>query len=362
VAYLAGEDLNGRLSGTADAGRAADWIAAHFEALGLQPAGQAGQGFSRRSAPVTATLTATPTLVLTGPGGQEIRAVYGQDFVRANGLADIGGDGAGELTVVAEPEDYQANWVSTGELAALYDRPISELERTDRVLLWLPGSTTSTLYSLGHSGVLTVASQPLSQSRYDLLANSERVVGASVPQVEITAGLADRILATSGQSLETLAAERSADTGLFLPTGWQARVDVPVTVRESVPVTNVIAYWPGSDVSLDSQVVIVSAYYDGLGRAPDGTLYPGANDNASGVATMLEVIRTLQAQGFTPRRTVIFVAWIGGERHRAVDLAQAMKAQPGFEEAYEVVAAIELEGVGAGSGDRPVITYSGRAR
>jgi hypothetical protein len=139
-------------------------------------------------------------------------------------------------------------------------------------------------------------------------------------------------------------------------------VDVPVTVRESVPVTNVIAYWPGSDVSLDSQVVIVSAYYDGLGRAPDGTLYPGANDNASGVATMLEVIRTLQAQGFTPRRTVIFVAWIGGERHRAVDLAQAMKAQPGFEEAYEVVAAIELEGVGAGSGDRPVITYSGRAR
>ena len=362
VAYLSSADLNGRLSGTADAEQTASWIAAEFEALGLQPAGEVGQGYYQTVSARYRDLTAMPTLVFTSPSGQEIRAVYGQDFVRSSGLGDIGGYGEGELTLVADPEDFGGGWLSAGDMATLYGRPISELERTDRVILWLTNGTTASRYNLGHSGVLTVAARPLSQTQYDLLANSERVVGASVPQVEITAELADRILAANGQSLESLAADRSTEVGLFLPTGWQVEMGVPVAVREGVPVTNVIAYWPGTDVVLDSQAVIVSAYYDGLGRAPDGTLYPGANDNASGVATMLEVVRTLQDQGFAPRRTLIFVAWIGGERHRAVDLSQIMKAHPGFETAYDVVAAIELEGVGAGSGDEPVITYSGRAR
>jgi Zn-dependent M28 family amino/carboxypeptidase len=63
--------------------------------------------------------------------------------------------------------------------------------------------------------------------------------------------------------------------------------------------------------ALSEQVIIVSAYHDGLGDQPDGILYPGANDNASGVARMLEMPRQLMASPYEPKKTVMFVAWAG---------------------------------------------------
>jgi Zn-dependent M28 family amino/carboxypeptidase len=51
-----------------------------------------------------------------------------------------------------------------------------------------------------------------------------------------------------------------------------------------------------------------------MGIDPDGTIYNGANDNASGVAVVLEIARLWQAQGFQPKRSVLFVAWDAEEK------------------------------------------------
>ena len=107
---------------------------------------------------------------------------------------------------------------------------------------------------------------------------------------------------------------------------------------------------PALGAGLDSQVVIVSAYYDGLGTGPDGTLYPGANDNASGVATMLELARALKEAPYQPKRTVVFVAWPGGERGEGFSVTNAMSAKVGFS-SLTVETVIELSGVGAGDGE-----------
>jgi Zn-dependent M28 family amino/carboxypeptidase len=100
---------------------------------------------------------------------------------------------------------------------------------------------------------------------------------------------------------------------------------------------------------MDSQVIVVSAYYDGLGVGPDGTLYPGANDNGSGVATMLELARVLKQAPYQPKRTVVFVAWTGGERTEGLSVSNVMNAKAGFM-SLTVEAVIELSGVGAGDG------------
>jgi Zn-dependent M28 family amino/carboxypeptidase len=100
---------------------------------------------------------------------------------------------------------------------------------------------------------------------------------------------------------------------------------------------------------LDSNVIIVSAYYDGLGIGPDGTFYPGANDNASGVAVMLEMARVLKASPSQPRKTIVFVAWSGSERREGFSVAYTMNAKHGFN-LLTVETVIELSGVGAGSG------------
>jgi hypothetical protein len=121
---------------------------------------------------------------------------------------------------------------------------------------------------------------------------------------------------------------------------------------------NVIGFIPGSGSSmesqdgkgaLDGQVIVVSAYYDGLGTAPDGTLYPGANDNASGVAAMLELARLLKESPYAPKRTVVFVAWAGGERDEGLSVKNVMNAKLGFN-SLTVESVLELGGAGGGDG------------
>ena len=100
---------------------------------------------------------------------------------------------------------------------------------------------------------------------------------------------------------------------------------------------------------MDSQVIMVSAYYDGLGVGPDGTFYPGANDNASGVAALLELARLLKESPYQPKRTIVFVAWAGGERNEGLSVTNIMNAKIGFD-SLNVETVMELSGVGAGDG------------
>ena len=86
----------------------------------------------------------------------------------------------------------------------------------------------------------------------------------------------------------------------------------PATLR------NVIGVLPGAKSELAGESAIVSAHYDHLGRGwPDahaelrGQIHPGADDNASGVAVLLELARA--AVGSKPSRTLVFVAWSGEE-------------------------------------------------
>ena len=72
---------------------------------------------------------------------------------------------------------------------------------------------------------------------------------------------------------------------------------------------NVLGVLPGRDPEFADEVVVISAHYDHLGQSPDGTVWDGANDDASGVAAMLEIARNWQEQGYVPRRTVLFAAW-----------------------------------------------------
>jgi Zn-dependent M28 family amino/carboxypeptidase len=72
---------------------------------------------------------------------------------------------------------------------------------------------------------------------------------------------------------------------------------------------NVIGLIPGTRVS--DRYIVVSAHYDHVG-VHDGQIFNGADDNASGVATMLELARRLKAQ--PPEHSVLIVAFDGEER------------------------------------------------
>jgi hypothetical protein len=86
-----------------------------------------------------------------------------------------------------------------------------------------------------------------------------------------------------------------------------------------VEAVNVIGYIPGTKEDWKEQSALLTAHYDHLGRGwPDvhkgdeGKVHPGADDNASGVAVMLELARAI-AGGEKPKRAIVFVAFAGEE-------------------------------------------------
>lgn len=126
-------------------------------------------------------------------------------------------------------------------------------------------------------------------------------------------GIASQGIERAAQYLETqfAAIGLEAPQGHFRDTWLQTLED-----GRQVSMSNIIGVLPGSDASLSDAPVILGAHYDhlgvegGQGSAP--TLYPGADDNASGVAILLEVARQLH-NSFTGRRPIVFVAFTGEE-------------------------------------------------
>src|SRR2546421_6435034 len=91
-------------------------------------------------------------------------------------------------------------------------------------------------------------------------------------------------------------------------------------VRREAPSFNVVGILPGSDPKLKDEAIVIGAHYDHLGRGGEGSLAPregeihhGADDNASGMAGLIEVARMLSTQDPKPRRTIVFIAFSGEE-------------------------------------------------
>jgi Zn-dependent M28 family amino/carboxypeptidase len=87
--------------------------------------------------------------------------------------------------------------------------------------------------------------------------------------------------------------------------------------RETIDSANVAGLFEGSDPALKSEYVIMTAHLDhvGIGRAVNGdAIYNGAMDDASGVASMIEIARLLKASGVRTKRSVVFVAVTAEEK------------------------------------------------
>ena len=96
---------------------------------------------------------------------------------------------------------------------------------------------------------------------------------------------------------------------------WQQQVDA---LDARVTLKNVVAVLPGSDSRYVGQSLVVGAHYDHMGRGEHSSqredrdkIHPGADDNASGIALMLEMARSVKGNPLP--RTVVFVAFTGEE-------------------------------------------------
>lgn len=92
-----------------------------------------------------------------------------------------------------------------------------------------------------------------------------------------------------------------------------ATVTIRITGDERLALgRNVLGLLRGSDPSLAAEAVVMGAHVDHLGRRA-GVVHPGADDNASGVAALLEIAKAFAASGTRPKRTIVFAFWTAEE-------------------------------------------------
>jgi hypothetical protein len=90
-----------------------------------------------------------------------------------------------------------------------------------------------------------------------------------------------------------------------------------------------------------------------LGIGPDGTVYPGANDNAAAIAVMLEMLRSWQETNYQPNRSFLFIAYAGEGYessqgpHAPLRPDRFLKAKQGFSQ-FDIEAIVLLRGLGMG--------------
>ncbi|MEP6600461.1 MAG: M28 family peptidase [Nitrospirota bacterium] len=136
---------------------------------------------------------------------------------------------------------------------------------------------------------------------------------APLPGLWITPAVADFLLEPMPLTLETFQRDmegsvdtRSGETGSRITLAMEQ-------YHVTGAAANVLGFWSGSDPELHNETIILGAHYDHFG-IQGGIVFPGADDNASGTAVILEVARVLSASGIRTKRSILFIAFAGEEQ------------------------------------------------
>jgi Zn-dependent M28 family amino/carboxypeptidase len=325
--YLADDLLEGRAPATRGGALAVRYIAAQFEALGLEPAGTDASYYQ----PVALVgMTPHPALVW-GRGGATRSLKYLDDFVlwaerpESHTVAD--GDlvfvGYGIQAAEWRWDDYKDADVRGKVLLMLVNDPgLQDSTVFNGRALTYYGRWTYKLEEAARRGALGALLVHTSESAtygWDVVRGSwsveqfklDRPAAQSIGFAGwVTHDAVQAALAQAGLNLDSLTRLAARREFRPAPTGVHVAVDVTSALRH-VRSENVVARLPGSDALLARQAVLFTAHWDhkGIGPAANGdSIYNGAEDNASGVAAMLAAAQAAALVEPRPRRTLMFVA------------------------------------------------------
>lgn len=337
---LATEKMDGRLTGTLGEQRATEYVASVFQWLGLMPAGDNGSFF--QSFPFTAGVSLGENNRLTLHTGVEARTFTVDTDWRPLTFSKTG-----------EIEESEIVFAGYGLVAPAADghgeyNAYADLDVTNKwvmVFRYLPEDVTPQLRqhlnryaSLRYKAMvardkgargLIVVSGPRAQVKEQLvpLSFDSSLAVSSVGVMTVTDAVAEQLLQPTGKTLTGLQA--ALDPGTPVPGFAIPDLTLEVTIditQEKRTGRNVVARLKAGSTPGNS-AVMVGAHVDHLGRGVGagslaredgkGQVHFGADDNASGVAGVLEIAQALaeaQAKGqLQLSRDVLFAAWSGEE-------------------------------------------------
>jgi Peptidase family M28 len=318
LTYLAGPALHGRGSGTEDEHHAAEFVAGKLKDYGLEPAASDGQ-FIQTGTLRSREVVGDPTLSVESRVSSGLRVLiftHGKQVV-LTGLSQP------EITAPLQKLDLNDEKVSAGDVSGaavlIKLKPGTSLEDARAILA---------PYRSAKAAIVIIASPSSSQKTFESLAKQP----PQMPQQIGDASLPSRapLVLAKQETFDQLWAE---------PARATVTLQAEITPWKDTHTWNVLGKIEGS--SEKDQIILLSAHLDHLG-IQDGKTYPGADDDASGTAAVMELARVL-AKEPKPKRTIMVALW--GSEEKGLVGATYFLQNPTFP-VKNIVANLEFEVIG----------------
>ena len=333
VRTLASPELEGRALGSKGAAKAAAYVESQFRNYGLAPVPNLGY---RESFPVALDVevndaSAKNALNIAGPGSfapLTLNRDYQPLSFSASGKCENAALVFAGYAISAPELDYDdfAGIDVRGKVVVAFRREPQETQPDSRFrgLDFTPHASFAAkareVAKRGGLALLIVNNRLPDEENDDLpqFSSSSGPETVQIPVLLVRAPAIAPFFVEQGLDLASLSRTiNKSGQPQSLPFRPDYRVSLRVSMRsKSAEGVNVLAWKPGST----NEYVIVGAHYDHIGYGKrfsmdpgdKGKVHPGADDNASGVAAMLELARLVSHSG-TPQRGILFVAFAGEE-------------------------------------------------
>ena len=330
IRYLADDKLEGRGTGSEGFAKAAAYVTEQFQKVGLQPAGEHGYGQSVdfnllqldemrsslefiRDGKAEHLQFAEDGFLLTTPNAAPVEAQavfigYGLKIPEANcdDFAGIDLQGKIAVFVTGGPSSIPASVKAHNQSGEERRKNIAQAGAIGTVMILNP-QTQEIPWS-------RVAGARLSEHM-----SLQDAAGAAWPKFAMTMNPvhADKLFAGSGHAFQEITAVLGTDQALpHFPLNITIRAKT-AEKRSTAHSENLAGVLPGSDPTLKNEYVVISAHLDhlGMGEPVNGDkIYNGAMDDASGIASVIEIARAMYDSGVKPKRSILFLAVTAEEK------------------------------------------------
>ncbi|HKO60784.1 MAG TPA: M28 family peptidase [Pyrinomonadaceae bacterium] len=324
---LSSKEFEGRGTGQPGADKAAQYMADRFAKLGLKPGGPNGsylQPIKFRSTQILAdTSVKFGDAALKHRDDYIVLPPYTSEKVDVSGGIVFAGFGAASAEL--KRDDFAGLDVKDKVVIIMGGKPAGV---DDAAWARATNPQARALNTFGRGAVaMVVANAGTPAQPYATIANylSRRRVslgagpsaGFKPPPVLIVSDAAmEKLFAGSDTTFAQVLEKAKRGENVSRELGKTATLALRYQLGET-PSSNVVAVFEGSDPKLKEEAVVYTAHYDAYGIESDGTIYPGAADNALGTATIIGIAEAF-AKAFPkpesrPRRSIIFLAVTGEE-------------------------------------------------
>jgi Zn-dependent M28 family amino/carboxypeptidase len=335
IRFLSSDLLEGRGPATRGDRLAQAYVAARFEAIGLEPGAPDGSWIQPFD--LVAIETLCPPVLRVTHGAEAVELKFYEDYIATSGVqsevariedAEIVFAGYGIVAPEYEWDDFENMDLRGKVLMIMNNDPEADPELFEgkrRLYYGRWDYKYAMAARQGAAGAIIIHTTPSAGYGWSVVQNSWTGEQFSLPargedalqvQAWVTEDAARRLVGLGGHRLEALvaAAERRDFSPVPLGVTLSLVLENTVERRQSA---NVIGRLPGSDPLVSREAVLYTAHHDHLGIKPDpdggsAAIYSGALDNASGVATMLAIAEAFAALPRPPGRSVFFAS-VGAE-------------------------------------------------